>query len=318
MKGKKYTLITLKHAFKEKYPDSKIEFLEMLPKNKVKLEDEYGKCICSVSNIMWYGKTTIKTAIDKTTYFINRSKKIHGEKYIYDFAEYTDCFKKVKLICKKHGEFFITPTSHWQNVGCCKCGDESHGNKTRKTSEQYNKEIAIIHNNNYHIKPDSYIDIKTKIPHFCETQKEWVSLRPGHVLEGLGCRKCANLKISKRAKENSVGWSYTKWEEKGKNSKYFDSFKVYILKCYSIKNKETFYKIGKTFQTIDRRFQSKREIPYKWKLIKVFIGESREMSELETKLKNINKNNKYLPKIKFAGMYECFNKIEEYEILSLT
>lgn len=315
MRGTKYTLVTLKKAFKEKYPDSKIVFLEMLPKNKVKLIDDYGTCICATSNIMWYGKTNIKTSINKNLYFINKSKEIHGDRYIYDYVNYIDCYTKVKLICKKHGEFFISPTSHWQKVGCCKCGDDSHGNKTRKTSEQYNNEIAIIHNNRYYIKEGTYIDVKTKIPHFCNVQKEWINLTPNHVLEGMGCRKCANLKISLNSKVNSIGWTYTKWEKRGKSSKYFDTFKVYILKCYNIDNTEVFYKIGKTFQNMNRRFQSKKELPYIWEIVKIFNGESREMSELETKLKNINKENKYLPKIKFNGMYECFSKIEEYEIV---
>jgi len=37
-----------------------------------------------------------------------------------------------------------------------------------------------------------------------------------------------------------------------------------------------------------------------------FKGAVEEMYNLETKLKNKNKINKYIPSIKFAGMQECF------------
>lgn len=307
----KYPNIELfKEAFFKKFPESTLIPIELLEKRVVRVKTKYGMCLCDKDNLMWYGNTNIRQAENKTEYFINKAVEIHRDKYLYTNANYTGCYTKVRVICKKHGEFLISPASHWQGVGCSKCGDDSNKSKTRKTSEQYSAEIAIIHNNNYYIKEGSYINIKTKIPHYCNIQKEWVNLRPGHVLEGKGCRKCSDLKHSEYAKINSVGWTYSKWEEKGKNSKHFESFKVYIIKCYSIDNNEVFYKIGKTFQPIDRRFQSKKEMPYNREVVKIFTGDSREMSELETKLKKDNKHNKCLPKIKFNGMYECFKQIE--------
>lgn len=299
--------------FFKKFPNSNLTFLNFYDNRYIRVRNEYGICLCNKDKLLQYGYTNIICAENKTEYFINQAIKIHGYKYNYSMTEYINSRIKLKIFCKKHGEFKITPQSHLQGSGCCKCGDESHGKKTTKTSKQYNEEIALIHNNNYFIKENSYINIGTKIPHYCNTQKEWVNMRPGHVLKGMVCRKCANLKISERNRINSTGWTYSKWEEKGNSSKYFDSFKVYIIKCYSVTTNEVFFKIGKTFQEINRRFQSKNEIPYQWTVLKIFEGKSREMSELETNLKRMNKKNKYLPNIKFNGMYECFNKLENYE-----
>jgi len=113
-------------------------------------------------------------------------------------------------------------------------------------------------------------------------------------------------KLSKASKGRTTGWwSYTGWEEAGNKSKEFDSFKVYIIKCYN--DKEEFYKIGKTFLTIKRRFI---RLPYNYKIIKIFKGSSRIISELENTIQKENKEFKYIPIIKFSGMQECFKNIK--------
>lgn len=72
---------------------------------------------------------------------------------------------------------------------------------------------------------------------------------------------------------------------------------------------ETFYKIGRTFVNINQRFQSKTEMPYIYSIVKIIKGDCKEIYELETKLKNMNKENKYIPLLKFNGSKECFNDV---------
>lgn len=61
-----------------------------------------------------------------TEEFIRRAREIHGDKYDYSFAKYESPETKVKLICKKHGEFFITPHSLLRGGGCKRCGYNSN------------------------------------------------------------------------------------------------------------------------------------------------------------------------------------------------
>jgi protein-arginine kinase activator protein McsA len=64
---------------------------------------------------------------DKTTEeFIQESKKIHGDKYIYDKVEYKKSDQKVDIICINHGVFTQTPSKHIKGRGCPKC-KSSHG-----------------------------------------------------------------------------------------------------------------------------------------------------------------------------------------------
>lgn len=53
--------------------------------------------------------------------FISKSLKIHGNKYDYSKVNYINAKTKVKIICKKHGEFTQTPNKHLSKQGCPKC-----------------------------------------------------------------------------------------------------------------------------------------------------------------------------------------------------
>ena len=124
-----------------------------------------------------------------------------------------------------------------------------------------------------------------------------------------GCPICGRDRASEFTKNNPPGWSTTNWQNVASKSKNFDSFKVYIIKCWN--DQEIFYKIGKTYSEVSRRFDRKYKIPYNYEVVKIIEGDAREMSELEIKLKAQNKEYKYIPQNKFGGMYECFSQIPE-------
>ena len=43
------------------------------------------------------------------TIFIEKARKVHGDKYDYSKAEYINASTKVCIICPEHGEFWQTP-----------------------------------------------------------------------------------------------------------------------------------------------------------------------------------------------------------------
>ena len=66
-----------------------------------------------------------------TEEFIEKARKIHGDKYNYDKVDYISSRQNVIITCPKkgHGDFPQTPGSHiTQNAGCPKC-KESKGEK---------------------------------------------------------------------------------------------------------------------------------------------------------------------------------------------
>ena len=83
---------------------------------------------------------------------------------------------------------------------------------------------------------------------------------------------------------------------------------MYILKCWN--DEEEFYKIGRTYSTVNKRFKYKSLLPYDYQIITQVVSEDvKHLCELEWTLKNCNKNHKYLPKLEFGGRYECFREL---------
>lgn len=56
-----------------------------------------------------------------TEKFIQKSKKIHGDKYDYSLVNYSHNKSKIKIICPNHGMFLQQALIHLQNHGCPKC-----------------------------------------------------------------------------------------------------------------------------------------------------------------------------------------------------
>ena len=53
--------------------------------------------------------------------FINKAKKVHGDKYDYSKVEYKNCDTLVKIICPIHGEFEQIPFNHLHGSSCPYC-----------------------------------------------------------------------------------------------------------------------------------------------------------------------------------------------------
>lgn len=64
-----------------------------------------------------------KFALSKEKFIIESNKIFHNE-FDYSNVEYVNNFTKVKVICKKHGEFLVTPKNHLKGRGCPKCKEE--------------------------------------------------------------------------------------------------------------------------------------------------------------------------------------------------
>ena len=50
--------------------------------------------------------------------FINRARKVHGDRYDYQKVNYVAAIKNVIIICPKHGEFVQRPAGHLSGRGC--------------------------------------------------------------------------------------------------------------------------------------------------------------------------------------------------------
>ena len=58
-----------------------------------------------------------------TQVFIERAKKVHGNKYDYSKVNYINSITPITIICPKHGEFQQKSSEHLINHGCQKCAE---------------------------------------------------------------------------------------------------------------------------------------------------------------------------------------------------
>ena len=232
--------------------------------------------------------TVIKRFIDK-----------HGDTYDYSKVVYVKAHHKVEVICKKHGSFWVQAQNHWNGSTCPNCANE-HRNDTRKlTLKAFLDKAYKTHKTRYDYSKVQFQNSRDKITIICKEHGEFCQIIHDH-LGGSNCPKCASC-------NRRTLWSDTQWEEAGEKSKGFEGYSVYILKCTS--EKETFYKIGKTFQNINKRFKYSREMPYEWVLLYQVYGSAKTISDLERLLHTENKTNAYIPIIEFPGNTECFSEL---------
>jgi hypothetical protein len=181
----------------DKYDYSKVEYI----KNTVKV------CIiCPEHGEFWQtpishmgGRGCKKCYIDRKKSsiedFIEKSKKVHGDKYDYSKVEYDKNNVKVCIICPEHGEFYQQPRSHI--VGCC-CPKCDADNK-RKTTEQFIERAKEVHDDDYDYSKVEYVNGKTKVCIICPKHGEFLQI-PNNHLHGQGCPKCNSSKLEEEVK----------------------------------------------------------------------------------------------------------------------
>ena len=159
-----------------------------------------------------------------TEEFIERARKIHGDKYDYSKTNYLNNKTKVCIICPEHGEFWQTPGNHTNGSGCPKCKAEKIGNLKRKTKEQFILDAKRVHGDKYDYSKVEYKNNSTKVCIICPEHGEFWQAPDKH-LQGEECPICSLGSKSKGEQKiidfleiNNIRYLYNKCsiEELGK------------------------------------------------------------------------------------------------------
>jgi predicted nucleic acid-binding Zn-ribbon protein len=123
-------------------------------------------------------------------YFIAQALNKHGDKYNYQESDYISSHIKIKIICKKHGEFWQTPHNHLKGQNCPQCGKEIKFNKLSLTEQEVDSRLKKIK------RLSPYKNSSFKMNWLClDCNHQWKtsfnSINAGH-----GCPKCNNSKLS--------------------------------------------------------------------------------------------------------------------------
>ena len=134
---------------------------------------------------------------DTTDEFIEKARKVHGDKYDYSEVDYQGNKKKVKIICPTHGIFLKTPNDHLSGVGCRDCTSEERVKKQTKSLEDFIQDARKVHGDKYDYSEVNYQGSKVDVEIICPTHGIFLK-KPLNHLSGQGCQKCSKEELRKK------------------------------------------------------------------------------------------------------------------------
>lgn len=119
-----------------------------------------------------------------TDEFIEKSIKVHGDKYDYSLVNYINNNTKVKIICSKHGIFYHLPNNHLSGQSCGKCSGKSMSN------DDFIKRCEGIHKGKYDYSLVKYTDMFSHIDIICPIHGRFSQSPNNHLNQKQGCPNC--------------------------------------------------------------------------------------------------------------------------------
>jgi very-short-patch-repair endonuclease len=157
--------------------------------------------------------------------FIEKAKKIHGNKYDYSKVNYINNKIKVCIICSIHGEFWQTPNNHLKGKNCIQCSQNR-----KLTREEFIEKAKQVHGSRYDYSKVKFRILSDKICIICPKHGEFWQVASHHLNNKRNCRKCVGTKklttkefIEKAKEVHGNRYDYSKVNYKNSN------FKIIII-----------------------------------------------------------------------------------------
>lgn len=159
---------------------------EQVPSNHYK----YGCGSCGSENNIRHNKLKEKCKKD----FELKSNIVYNNIYDYTKSDYINASTKISVICKEHGEFYVSPNNHLRGRGCPECGrvKSSISNKKRIIPyKKYHTEFLKIYGNKYDYSLVEWKGSSFPITIICNKHGSFNMLPYNHK-NGKECPKCTN------------------------------------------------------------------------------------------------------------------------------
>ena len=133
-----------------KYTNATTKVQIICPKHGI-FEQQPNNHLFGQRCIKCMGDNVRKARTNNTKDFIEKSKKIHGDKYDYSLVKYKTGKDKIIIICPFHGEFLQTPFAHSSpsmKQGCPHCniskGEDEIEKYLIKNNIEYNHQHTFV------------------------------------------------------------------------------------------------------------------------------------------------------------------------------
>ena len=136
--------------------------------------------------------------------FIEKSKALYGDDaFDYSLVDYVNGYTEITLICKKHGEFRITPTKHLDIVsGCPQCSKEKRRKRGKMSNDEYKQLVIAKHGYKYDLSTVEYKGMRDYVTAICPKHGQF-KINAYCFANERGCPKCgieerSALKVGKK------------------------------------------------------------------------------------------------------------------------
>ena len=145
--------------------------------------------------------------------FIEKAKKVHGNKYDYSKVKFNNNKEKICIICPEHGEFWQRLNSHLNGAKCPSCGQKQRIKTIRETrgitQEEFINRAKKVHGDRYDYSKVKYVNIDTKVCIICPEHGEFWQTPYAHLI-GQGCPMCNESHLERDIRmllnENSINF----------------------------------------------------------------------------------------------------------------
>lgn len=124
-----------------------------------------------------------------TAEFIERARRVHGDRYEYDRTVYVNNRTKLIITCREHGDFEQIPKDHMHGAGCPSCGRLATTAAKTLTTETFIAKARAVHGGRYDYSKSVYVNTRTPIIITCPEHGDFEQLPSGHA-SGKGCASC--------------------------------------------------------------------------------------------------------------------------------
>lgn len=153
----------------------------------------------------------LRTAPKDTESFIEKSIKIHGDKYDYSKVDYKGYKTPVEIICPIHGSFWMKPFVHLQPTyqqGCPKCGIEKRVKERTGNKDEFIAKSNALYNFKYKYDKVEYVNRMTPVIITCPVHGDFLQKPHAH-LDGHECAKCTHPHIYGRTRDELLTEFYS-------------------------------------------------------------------------------------------------------------
>lgn len=144
---------------------------------------------CRSDKLSERNRTRLDSPTGTAESFIEKSRKVHSDKYTYEKVVYVESKTKVLITCPKHGDFLQEPRHHAVGVGCTLCGKEKLSKLYALTPEEFIAESSKVHASKYSYDKLEYTNLNKKIIVTCPIHGDFSQNANSHI-RGCGCPSC--------------------------------------------------------------------------------------------------------------------------------